>query len=160
MIQLHPIDFISKKYNVSKYYISKVGNVTQSALSKAIERDQATDSLTVKTIIAISKAIQKTPGETLDELLNYEEEFRMNNVNIKGIKKAVGDFNKWQGAARIYFDKENLSVETYVYSSGGNFEEFNDNNIVEVAQKATHSILERDDKITMAELQTLCQNEL
>lgn len=157
---MHPIDSIAKKYNVTKYSISKIGNISQTGISSAIERNQSIDNFKVKTIIAISKAINKTPGETLDELLNYEEEIRMNNVNIKGIKKAVGDFNKWQGPARVYFDKENLSVETYVYSGSGSYEEFNDNNIVEVAQKATISLLERDNTITMYELQTLCQNEL
>ncbi|WP_413524206.1 hypothetical protein [Carnobacterium divergens] len=73
---MHPIDSIVKKYNVTKYSISKIGNISQTGISSAIERNQTIDNFKVKTIIAIAKAINKTPGETLDELLNFEEHLK------------------------------------------------------------------------------------
>jgi len=36
-------------------------------------------------------------------------------MTIKGIKKAVGEFNRWQGAARIYYDISDGHVWTNIY---------------------------------------------
>lgn len=79
----------------------------------------------------------------------HKEDTPMKNIKITGIRKAVGDFNNWQGAARVYFDPANMSVETYVYEGSGSYEEFDDPKIVEIAQKATSRMDERDDTITM-----------
>lgn len=80
---------------------------------------------------------------------NREEDKKMENIKITGIRKAVGDFNDWQGAARVYFDPSDMSVETYVYEGPGSYEEFDNPKIVEIAQKATTRMDERDDRITM-----------
>ncbi len=76
----------------------------------------------------------------------------MEQLKITGIRKAVGDFNNWQGAARVYFDPTDMSVETYVYEGSGSYEEFDDPKIVEIAQKATNRMDERDDRITMRQV--------
>lgn len=80
------------------------------------------------------------------------------DIKLVGLKKAVGDFNKWQGAARVYFDKNDLSVWTNVYASGNEWEEHQDKNIVEVLAKT--SLAARDDKTSMRELQALCEAAL
>lgn len=77
---------------------------------------------------------------------------------ITGIKKAVGEFNNWQGAARIYFDKSTGKVWTDVYTAPCWWSEYHDANIVEVYSKATFSMCERDNKMSMAELRTICEN--
>lgn len=83
---------------------------------------------------------------------NREEDKKMENIKITGIRNAVGDFNRWQGAARIYFDPTDMSVETYVYEGPGSYEEFDNPKIVEIAQKATTRMDERDDRITMRQV--------
>lgn len=80
----------------------------------------------------------------------------MIDVNIKGVKSAVGDFNKWQGAARVYFDTLALKVWTNVYTSPGSYDDYHDNNIVEIFSKATNNMAERDLKITMIQLKEMC----
>ncbi len=80
----------------------------------------------------------------------------MIDVNIKGVKSAVGDFNKWQGAARIYFDNLALKAWTNVYTSPGSYDDYHDNNIVEIFSKATNNMAERDLKITMIQLKEMC----
>lgn len=83
----------------------------------------------------------------------------VNNMKIKGIRKAVGDFNNWQGAARIYFDKSTGEVWANVYTAPCWWTEYHDVNIVEVYSKATYSMWERDNTITMKRLKQICLNE-
>lgn len=91
--------------------------------------------------------------EKLQQFYNaHKEDKAMENVKITGIRKAVGDFNRWQGAARVYFDPSDMSVETYVYEGPGSYEEFDNPKIVEIAQKATSRMDERDDRITMRQI--------
>lgn len=86
---------------------------------------------------------------------NHKEDTPMEELKITGIRKAVGAFNDWQGAARVYFDPSDMSVETYVYEGPGSYEEFDDPKIVEIAQKATTRMDERDDRITMRQIREL-----
>ena len=76
----------------------------------------------------------------------------MENIKITGIRKAVGDFNKWQGAARIYFDPTDMSVWTNVYGGPGEEDHYDDPAITQIIQKATNRMDERDDTITMRRL--------
>lgn len=76
---------------------------------------------------------------------------------IKGIKTAVGDFNCWQGAARIYFDSQTGEVWTNVYAGPGEWNEYLDPSVVQIASKSTWSITSRDDRITMRTLRNLCE---
>lgn len=79
-------------------------------------------------------------------------------IKIKGLRNAVRDFNAWDKAARIYFDKANMSVETYVYPDLNSWQEFDNPNIVEVFKK--HDILDRDLKISMNVLERACLDTL
>jgi len=76
----------------------------------------------------------------------------MDNTKIKGLKKAVGDFNNWQGTAIVYYDRSDEKVWTNIYEGSGNWDEYPDQNIVQILSKATNSILGRDDKTTMRQL--------
>lgn len=79
---------------------------------------------------------------------------------VMGIKKAVGEFNNWQGAARIYFDKVENKVWTDVFTAPGWWTEYHDADVVEVFSKSTWRMDERDDTITMAALRERCQEVL
>lgn len=89
----------------------------------------------------------------------YEENQKGENdmdINIKGLKKAVSEYNKWDEQARIYFDMEELEVWTNVYA-GGN--ESWDENIVEVVSK--HGMVANDNNyLSMRELKNICVNKL
>ena len=82
-----------------------------------------------------------------------------NTMKITGIKKAVGTFNKWQGAARVYLDKSTGEVWTNIYTAPCWWTEYRSEDITEVTSKATNSMWERDNITTMAELNNLCEAE-
>ena len=78
-------------------------------------------------------------------------------MKIKGIKKAVGEFSRWQGQARIYLDLDDLEVWTDVYTGGNDsWTEHRKRNIVELKSKRFPGT----DTITMNELRQLCLFEL
>jgi hypothetical protein len=82
-----------------------------------------------------------------------------NTIKITGIKKAVGDFNNWQGAARIYFDRSTGEVWTNIYTAPTWETIYHDPTIVQLASKATWVMTQRDNTITMAGLKILCEKE-
>lgn len=90
---------------------------------------------------------------------NLKEEKQV-NLKIKGIKKAVSEFNKWEEQARVYFDKEEMEVWTNVYPSGNEaWDEYHDDNIVSLTHK--RGVVARDnDYLSMRELQELCLTAL
>jgi len=102
--------------------------------------------------------------EVASKLQNlYEEikgEEKQMSINIKGIKKAVGEFNNWQEQARIYFDMEDLHVWTNVYPGGNeSWDNYHDKNIVEVVSKRG-MVAQDNDYLSMRELKNLCINKL
>lgn len=87
-----------------------------------------------------------------------EKKMAVPSIKLNGIKKAVGDFNKWQGVARIYFNRETLDVWTEVYTDGSSYDAYTNVNIVEVLAKT--SLAARDDKTSMAHVQHLCEDAM
>ena len=78
------------------------------------------------------------------------------DVNIKGIKKAVSEFNKWEEQARVYFDKKEMKVWTNVYPGGNEaWDDYHDENIVSLTYKRG-LIAQDNDYLSMRELQELC----
>lgn len=54
----------------------------------------------------------------------------------KGLRKAVGKFNRWDGQARIYHDKSTGDTWTEVYPSGNkSWNEYRNPDIVEIQNK-------------------------
>ena len=87
--------------------------------------------------------------EKLQQFHNdHKEDKATEKIKIKGIRKAVGDFNNWQGAAQVYFNPSNMSVWTNI----GPKAHYDDPAITQIAQKATTRIDERDDRITMRKI--------
>lgn len=82
------------------------------------------------------------------------------DIKIKGLKKAVGEFNNWQEQARIYFDAKDLEVWTNVYPGGNeSWDEYHDNSIVEVVNKRG-MVASDNDYLSMRELKNICVNKL
>lgn len=132
------------------------------------DRIEASTGIGKKTISNYRTGNAKLSNMTLETAAKLcafwidEESKELSAIKITGVKKAVGEFNQWQGAARIYFNKKKLSVETILYSNSEEASryQYGQEEIVEVIQKATHDIQERDNRITMHQLQELCENML
>lgn len=58
--------------NITRYEVSKKSGIAATTLQSAVDRENATDGLTGKVIKAIAKALDKTPGTVLDEILKIE----------------------------------------------------------------------------------------
>ena len=82
----------------------------------------------------------------------------MAQVKFTGIKKAVGEFNHWQGPAIINLDKSSGEVWTDIFSSAGSYNAYHSRSIVEIYGKATWSMQERDDRISMKDLQKIAND--
>lgn len=54
---------------------------------------------------------------------------------VMGIKSACNEFNSWEGAARIYYNKESNEVWTEIYHSDDLSTKYNDSAIIEVYSK-------------------------
>ena len=87
-----------------------------------------------------------------------QKEKRSNS--IKGLEKAVSDFNTCQSAAVVYFDKKERTIWTIIYDDLGLHDDYMNENIVILLQKGTYNILSRDDKTTINDLELLCKIEL
>lgn len=102
------------------------------------------ENITLKYIEGLQQFYNDHRGETTKQ-----------KINIAGIRKAVGAFNEWQGAARVYFDPSDTSVWTKTYAGPGEWNRYKDSKIVQITQKATNHMDERDNKITMREIREL-----
>lgn len=85
--------------------------------------------------------------------LRTQEDKAIENLKIKGLKKAVGDFNDWQGHAVIFYDKEEQKAWTEVYASSNSWSEYHDDAVVSLHQK--DDFLGRDNKTSMREIKRL-----
>ena len=80
------------------------------------------------------------------------------DVKISGVKAAVGEFNNWQGAAIIYFDKVELKVWTMIYIDSNDYDDYHDVNVVRAIRK--NNAMGKWDKTSMAALKEKCINIL
>lgn len=85
--------------------------------------------------------------------LRTNEDEAIDNMTVKGLKKAVGDFNDWQGHAVIFYDKEERRAWTEVYASSNSWSEYHDDAVVSLHQK--DDFLGRDNKTSMREIKRL-----
>lgn len=84
------------------------------------------------------------------------EDKAVESLKIKGLKKAVGDFNDWQGHAVIFYDKEERKAWAEVYASSNSWSEYHDDAVVSLHQK--DDFLGRDNKTTMREIKRAIVN--
>ena len=85
--------------------------------------------------------------------LRTQEDEAIEKLKIKGLKKAVGDFNDWQGHAVIFYDKEEQKAWTEVYASSNSWSEYHDDAVIAIHQK--DDFLGRDNKTSMREIKRL-----
>lgn len=100
--------------------------------------------------------------EKLQQFHNvHKDDKATGNIKIKGIRKAVSDFNNWQGAATVFYDKNKKEMWTNVYASGFDQTIYRDSNVVEIKSKSSLSY--NWNTTTMRELKTLAsasQNQI
>lgn len=128
----------------SDYPSTQIGTETKlniSGINNYRTGKSKLENITLKYIEGLQQFYNDHHGET-----NHKK------VNIKGIRKAVGIFNDWQGAARVYFDPSDTSVWTKTYTDPGEWDRYEDSKIIQIAQKATNRINERDNTITMRQI--------
>lgn len=77
-----------------------------------------------------------------------------NGMNVKGIKKAVGEFNNYQGAIAIYLDKETMSVYTAETTNCV------DNTNQDIKLVSKYYIADRDNTTTMAAIKESVEKAL
>ena len=85
--------------------------------------------------------------------LRTQEDEAIEKLKIKGLKKAVGDFNDWQGHTVIFYDKEEQKAWTEVYASSNSWSEYHDDAVIAIHQK--DDFLGRDNKTSMREIKRL-----
>ena len=85
--------------------------------------------------------------------LRMQEDEAIEKLKIKGLKKAVGDFNDWQGHTVIFYDKEEQKAWTEVYASSNSWSEYHDDAVIAIHQK--DDFLGRDNKTSMREIKRL-----
>lgn len=59
--------------NITRYKVSKLSGISQPTLKAAADSKNGIDGLTGKVIKAMAVALNKTPGDVLNELINLEE---------------------------------------------------------------------------------------
>lgn len=96
---------------------------------------------------------EKLHDYQVNSSLRTEEGEAIENLKIKGLKKAVGDFNDWQGHAVIFYDKEEQRVWTETYASSNEWVEYHDEEVVNLHEK--DDFLGRDNKTSMREIKRL-----
>ena len=80
---------------------------------------------------------------------------KINGKEIKGLKKAVGDFNNWSGYADLVFNTKTGNLTTFEYNGGEKPEYLPEVKIL--VTKAEYSMWERDKKTSMKEIRSLCE---
>lgn len=53
-----------------------------------------------------------------------------------GLKKAVGEYNHWSEAARVYYDRATGEIMVFVYPSLCSFQQFDNASVIEVMSKS------------------------
>ncbi|KAA9322934.1 MAG: hypothetical protein KIC59_01660 [Lactobacillus jensenii] len=65
-----------KKENVSAYLVSKKANIPYTTINNALKDSKKLDGQTVKVLKAAALAINRTPGQLLDELIKLDEKIK------------------------------------------------------------------------------------
>lgn len=97
--------------------------------------------------------VEKLYDYQVNRNIRTAEDEVVENLKIKGLKKAVGDFNDWQGHAVIFYDKEEKRAWTETYASSNEWVEYHDEEVVSLHEK--DDFLGRDNKTSMREIKRL-----
>lgn len=60
--------------NITRYRVSKISGIRESTLRASVSSKNGINGLTGKVIIAIAEALNKTPGQVLDEIITLEDQ--------------------------------------------------------------------------------------
>lgn len=132
------------KSNYPSTHIGTETGLNISGINKYRTGKSKVENITLKYM----EGLQKFYDDHRDETIQHK-------IDISGIRKSVGIYNNWQGAARIYFDPSDNSVWTKIYNSPNEWDQYHDKDIIEIASKATQRMDERDNQITMRKIREL-----
>lgn len=76
-------------------------------------------------------------------------------MRLQGIRKAVQDFNGWQGCAVVMVDTSSGEIWTDIFSSGNEWKQYHSDTIFKVTSKVRMD--ERDDRTTMKKVRQLIE---
>lgn len=149
IIDTNKVQALLDDKTVSYDYIALEAGLSRGTMHRYRNGQSKLSSMTIETAAKLQDLYDK----------KIEEDKKM-DVEIKGLKKAVGEYNKWQEQARIYFDKNELEVWANVYPGGNeSWDNYHDKNIVEVASKRG-AVANDNDYLSMRELKNICANKL
>lgn len=149
IIDTNKVQAVLDDKSISYDYITSVTGLNKGVIYRYRHGQSKFNNMPLDTAIKLQEAYD----------LRVEEDKQV-DIKIKGIKKAVGEYNKWEEQARIYFDKAGLEVWTVVYPGGTeSWENYHDENIVEVVAK--RGIVANDnDYLSIRGLKNICINNL
>lgn len=76
-------------------------------------------------------------------------------MKLKGIKKAVGDFNRWNGTAEVWYNKELDTIWTNTHTGQGYFEyPGQEDEVIRIVSKG-HTMASGSDQTSMAKLRAM-----
>lgn len=139
-LDINKVEKIINDKNVSYDRITAETGMSKGAIYPYRSGEREIEKMQIENALKLEKLYKK-----------IKEEPEM-DIKIKGIKKAVGEFNNDPNAVRIYLDKKKLEVWANVYASLSEWDEYHDENIIEVASRENFE----DRTITMRELTELC----
>jgi len=135
------IRWLLEESGVSKYQIWKDTGIPQTTLS----------DLTIgKTLIENMFFNRAAKLTEYAKIIQSGGDTKM--TKLIGIKKAVGDYNNWQGHAEIMIDTETGEIWCNVYASGNEWTTYEVKTVKRLIYKATVSMWERDNKTSMREI--------
>ena len=105
--------------------------------------------------VTLAKA-EKLYDYQVNRNIRTAEDEAIAELKVKGLKKALGDFNDWQGHAVIFYDKEDRKAWTEVYASSNSWTEYHDDVVVSIREK--DDFLGRDNKTSMREIKRAIVN--
>ena len=120
-------------------YIAQVSGVAQSQILRYRNNEADLGNMSVdiaKKLAAVWDKIHQEPDT--------------GNLKIKGIRKAVTDFNNYTGQARIYFDPGKMEVWTNIYAGPNEeWDNYHDPAIVQLIVKGSPRMDTQWDKTSM-----------
>ena len=145
IIDTDKLESIFKSETTNWGQVSELSGVSPQALYKYRSGQSELENMTISMAAKLMEA---------NEMIKHQPA----DIKIKGTKQAVSEFNNWQGAAAVFFDKNKKEMWTNVYASGDDQTIYLDSNVVEIKSKS--SLSENWNTTTMRELKTLAVGEL
>lgn len=123
---------------VTAIHIAKVSGIAQSQILRYRKNEADLGNMSVD--------VAKKPAAAWDTI---QQEPDTGKLKIKGIRKAVTDYNNYVGTARVYFDPGDMSFWTNLYAGSNDYDRYHDPAIVRLIAKGSPRMDTMWDKTSM-----------